>query len=149
MYKHILVAVDGSHISELVLQEAIKLAKAFKSQLRLVHAVDEIGSTLYNPEYTQPGEISETMAKAGREVLDKAAATAAAAGVKTDTKLAEIKTLGRRIPEAIAEEAEAWPADLVVIGTHGRRGLSRMFLGSVAEGTSRVCAKPVLLVRGT
>jgi nucleotide-binding universal stress UspA family protein len=148
MYKHILVAVDGSHTSELALREAINLAKTLKSQLRLVHAVDEIGSTMYSPEYPPSDEIFASMEKAGRDILDKAAATAAEAGVKTDTKLVEIKTLGRRIPEVIAEEAEAWPADLVVIGTHGRRGLSRMLLGSVAEGIVRVSAKPVLLVRG-
>lgn len=148
MYKHILVAVDGSRTSELALQEAINLAKALKSQLRLVHAVDEIGSTSFNPEYTQPAEILQSMVKAGRDVLDQAAAVTAEAGVETDTKLIEINTLGRRIPEVIAEEAEAWPADIVVIGTHGRRGLSRMFLGSVAEGIGRVSTKPVLLVRG-
>ena len=149
MYKRILVAVDGSRTSELALHEAIDLAKVLKAQLRVIHTVDEIGSTLYNPEYNQPSEIFESMAKAGRDVLQKAASVAAGSGVETDTKLVEIKTMGRRIPEAIAEEVEAWPADLVVVGTHGRRGLSRLFLGSVAEGIVRVSTKPVLLVRDT
>ena len=149
MYKHIFVAVDGSHTSELALKEAINLAKAFKSQLRLVHAVDELGSTLYNPEYSQSVEISESIINTGRDILEKAAATAAHSGIATDTKLIEMKAIGRRISEVIAEEADAWPADIVVLGTHGRRGLSRIFLGSVAEGIVRVSAIPVLLIRGT
>jgi nucleotide-binding universal stress UspA family protein len=88
------------------------------------------------------------MAKSGRDILEKAAAAVAEAGLETDTKLIEINTPGRRIPEVIAEEADAWPADLIVVGTHGRRGLSHVFLGSVAEGIVRVSAKPVLLIRG-
>ena len=149
MYKHIFVAVDGSHTSELALKEAINLAKALKGQLRLVHVVDELGSTLYNPEYSKSIEISESIINTGRDILEKAAATAAHSGIPTDTKLIEIKTIGHRISEVIAQEAEAWPADIIVLGTHGRRGLSRIFLGSVAEGIVRVSAKPVLLIRGT
>jgi nucleotide-binding universal stress UspA family protein len=149
MYKQIMVAVDGSHTSELALREAVNLAKALDSRLRLVHAVDEIGSTLYSAEYANPAEIWETMVKTGRDILGKAAAATAEAGVQADTKLVEINTLGRRIPQVIVEEADAWPADLIVVGTHGRRGLSHVFLGSVAEGIVRVSTKPVLLIRGT
>ena len=131
------------------IKEQAPAPQAMNGQLRLVHAVDESGSTLYNPEYPQPAELYEAMLKAGREVLEHAAATAAEKGIVTDTKLIELNTLGRRIPEVIAEQADAWPADLVVVGTHGRRGLSHMFLGSVAEGIVRVATKPVLLIRDT
>mgnify|MGYP002392576450 CR=1 FL=1 len=72
----------------------------------------------------------------------------AAAGVAVETSLITIEDLDERIPEAIADDAEAWSADLIVIGTHGRRGLSRLFLGSIAEGVIRVATKPVLLIRG-
>ena len=148
MYSRILVAVDGSHTSELALREAIELAKALKGRLRLVHAVDEISANWYAAGYANPAEIWEAMAKTGRDILDKAAATAAAAGLETETKLIEINIPGHRIPEVIVEQAVAWPADLIVAGTHGRRGLSHVFLGSVAEGIARVSTKPVLLVRG-
>ena len=50
--------------------------------------------------------------------------------------------------DLIEEEANRWPADLIVIGTHGRRGIRRVFLGSVAEGLARISSKPVLLIRG-
>lgn len=148
MYQRILVAVDGSRTSELALHEAIDLAKVLAGQLRLVHAVDEIGANWYAGGYANPAEIWEAMAKTGRDILEKAAATAAEAGVKTDTKLIEINTPGGGIPEVIAEQADTWPADLIVVGTHGRRGLNHALLGSVAEGIVRVSAKPVLLIRG-
>jgi nucleotide-binding universal stress UspA family protein len=51
--------------------------------------------------------------------------------------------------DVIEEEATRWPADLVVIGTHGRRGIRRLLLGSVAEGLTRISSRPILLVRGT
>jgi nucleotide-binding universal stress UspA family protein len=148
MYKKILVAVDGSPVSEAALRTAFDLAKTMGATLRIVHAVEE--ATLnWDAEYVDPAEIWNAMAQSGRNILEKAAAAAAAAGVSADTKLIEIATVGKRIPEAIADEAAAWPADIVVVGTHGRRGFSHMFLGSVAEGIVRVSTKPVLLIRGT
>lgn len=148
MYQRILVAVDGSHTSELALNEAIQLAKSLNSQLRLLHAVDAIGSGWYTTDYYNPTDIWELMTKIGREILDKAAAVATSANVQVDTKLVEINTLGLRIPEVINSEANAWPADMIVLGTHGRRGLSNILLGSVAEGIVRIADKPVLLIRG-
>ncbi|MFZ3083049.1 universal stress protein [Rhodoferax ferrireducens] len=52
------------------------------------------------------------------------------------------------MPEEIAADAEAWPADLIVICTHGRSGLTHLLMGSVAEGVVRIATKPVLLIRG-
>jgi nucleotide-binding universal stress UspA family protein len=68
--------------------------------------------------------------------------------VPVESQLIEIDTLGQRVPEMIAADAAGWPADLIVICTHGRRGLSHLLLGSVAEGVVRVATKPVLLIRG-
>lgn len=147
MFKRILVAVDGSHTAELALQEAIKLAKELRAQLRIVHAVDIVNINLV-AEFPNPSEISDAMAKGGQEILRKAEAVAREAGIPVETRLIEIDTLGLSIPEMIAADAEAWPADLIVICTHGRRGLSHLFLGSVAEGVVRVATKPVLLIRG-
>jgi nucleotide-binding universal stress UspA family protein len=146
MYRRILVAVDGSHTSEIALHEAVNLAKEMEGQLLIVHAVDD--GVLIGSEYANPAEIWSSMVEAGRKILDKAHAAASRAGVKADVKLIEIEGLGRRVPEAIAEEADAWPADIIVVGTHGRHGLSRVFMGSVAEGIARVSTKPVLLIHG-
>jgi nucleotide-binding universal stress UspA family protein len=147
MYKRILVAVDGSATGERALAEAIRLAAEANGQLRIVHAV-ELVNVNWDVEMPEPTEIWEWMTQSGREILRRAEAVARAASVNVDTRLIEITTLGQRIPEAIAAEADTWPADLIVIGTHGRRGLSRLLLGSVAEGVVRVAKKPVLLIRG-
>ena len=147
MFKRILVAVDGSDTAEQALQEAIKLAKELQAQLRIMHVVDVVNINL-GAEFPNPSEIADAMIKSGQEILRKAGAAAREAGIPVETRLIEIDTLGRRIPEAIAADAEAWPADLIVICTHGRRGLSHLFLGSVAEGVVRVATKPVLLIRG-
>lgn len=147
MYRNILVPVDGSHTSEIALQEAVKLAKELNGQLRVVHVVETVNLNL-DGEFTNPNDLWDAMRKSGEVILAKAQAAAHEAGIDAETKLIEIDTLGRRIPEAIAEEAQTWPADVIVIGTHGRRGISHLFLGSVAEGVVRVATKPVLLIRG-
>ena len=146
MFKQILVAVDGSHTSGLALQEAIKLGKEFQSALRVVHVVDEV--SLNWPESGDFLAVTETFRKAGQMILDKAKDEMQKAGLTPEAKLLEIETLGHRVAEVIAAEAEKWPADLIVIGSHGRRGVSRLLLGSVAEGVSRLSHTPVLIIRG-
>ena len=147
MYKRILVAVDGSDTSQLALQEAVKLTRESGGQLRIVHVVDEVTFDLYQ-EVVDPGEIQKAITKSGEAILSKAQTAVRAAGVTAETRLLEIEKLGRRVPDMIAQEADAWPADLIVIGTHGRRGFSHLLMGSVAEGVVRIATKPVLLIRG-
>ena len=146
MFKRILVAVDGSPTSELALQTAIRLATALQAQLRIVHAAD-IANINQDAEFPNRSRMAESIIKNGQDILSSAEASAVSAGVAAETMLITIDTLKKRIPEFIAEYAETWPADLIVIGTHGRRGLARLVLGSVAEGVARVASKPVLLVR--
>lgn len=151
MFGRILVAVDASQTAELALQTAIGLAAAMQARLRIVHAVD-ITNVNIIPEFptqSEASEVAEEILKDGQEILRGAEATAAAAGLAVETNLIRIDTLNQHnISETIANDAEAWPADLIVIGTHGRQGLRRLFLGSVAEGVARVATTPVLLVRG-
>jgi nucleotide-binding universal stress UspA family protein len=147
MFKRILVAVDASQTGEHALQTAIGLAAESQAELRIVHAVDAVNVNT-GAEFPAQPDATESIFKSGQEILRGAEATAAAAGLAAATKLVMLDTLNQRIPEAIASDADTWPADLIVIGTHGRRGLSRLFLGSVAEGVARVATKPVLLVRG-
>lgn len=147
MFKRILVAVDGSVTADQALQKAIKLAKEHQAQLRIVHAIDIVNIYL-GAEFIDPTELSDAIIKSGQDILRKAQAMAQQVGIPTETRLIVIDTLGHRIPEMIAADAEAWPADLIVICTHGRSGLSHLFLGSVAEGVVRVATKPVLLIRG-
>jgi nucleotide-binding universal stress UspA family protein len=153
MYERILVAIDGSDTSELALREAIGLAKDQNAILRLVHAVD-----VTPPPYmtTSPLAVQfplvdyqKALQEAGEKLLATRATTAREAGVSVDTKLITVRMLGERIYEAIEEQSNQWPADLVVVGTEGRRGFKRLMIGSVAEGLVRISTKPVLLIRGT
>jgi len=147
MYERIFVAVDGSPTSERALEEAMGLAKALGSRLRLVHAVDEVIWD-WEGEWVNPQALWDAMAKGGQALLERLIKRVHAAGIEGDFKLLEITTVGQRLAEAIVKEAEDWPANLIVAGTHGRRGLSHLLLGSVAEGIVRVATRPVLLVRG-
>lgn len=147
MFKRILVAVDGSTTAEQALREAIKLAVETQGKLRIVHAVDIINISI-NIEFPGPPDLAEALIKHGQTILKNAGEEAKKAGIPFETHLIEMETLGKRIPEAIAEDADNWPADLIVICTHGRKGLSHLFLGSIAEGVVRAATKPVLLIRG-
>jgi nucleotide-binding universal stress UspA family protein len=148
MYKHILVAIDGSETSNLALQEAIKLAKDQQAALRLVHVVDETPAYMAVEAPYQIADYQKALREGGQRVLSTCSAAVREAGIVPDTKLKIIETLNQHIYDAIEQEARQWPADLIVIGTHGRRGFRHLLLGSVAEGVIRVTTKPVLLIRG-
>ena len=147
MYQHILVAVDGSETSKLALKEAIGLARETEARLLLLHVAD-VMMVNQDMEFVDIYEFRETFAQAGRKVLENALEIASDGKVSAESKLVEIDKFGQRIPEIIVKEADAWPADLIVLGTHGRRGFSHLLLGSVAEGVVRLANKPVLLIRG-
>jgi nucleotide-binding universal stress UspA family protein len=144
MYKKILVAVDGSAPSLKGLDEAIRLAKAMGSELRLVHVVNEFIDGVYGPAMYYE-QVLTALKEAGTKILEKAVGTVRRAGLEPEHKLIEV--VGRRIAEEIVKEATEWPADLIVLGTHGRRGLKRLALGSDAELVLRRSPVPVLLVR--
>ena len=145
MYRRILVAVDGSDTSNLAAQEAIKLAKDQHSMLRLFHVVD-LTMAYSAVEAPYIFEYRKAMEAEGQKVLADCSESARAAGIEFDSKCVVI--FARHIYDVIEEVATEWPADLIVIGTHGRRGIRRLLLGSVAEGLTRVSSKPVLLIRG-
>jgi nucleotide-binding universal stress UspA family protein len=148
MYSRILVAIDGSDTSNRALKEAIQIAKSEHSTLKLFHVVDLTGA------YTAVGapyavEYRTALEQAGHKVVADCSTTVREAGIGFEAASAVLELPGQHIAEAIEQEAKRWPADLIVIGTHGRRGVSRWFLGSVAEGVTRIASKPVLLIRGT
>ena len=149
MYKRILVAVDGSDTSNRAFQEAIKLAKEQQAALRLVHVVDETPAYMTMDTPFLLADYQKAMREAGQKLLTTCAATVHQAGVEVDTKFLVLQHLAQRICDAISEEAKLWPADLIVIGTHGRHGFNHLLLGSVAEGVIRLAAKPVLVIRGS
>ena len=144
MYKRILVPVDGSDTSNTALTTALQLARESGGSVRLLHALDELA---YLPGFEFRGNVIEIARDNAAKVLAGGVELAKAAGIPADTRL--IEAPGRRDGEVVADEASAFQADLIVVGTHGRRGLSRVLLGSGAEQVNRMAPVPVLTVRGT
>jgi nucleotide-binding universal stress UspA family protein len=142
MYKRILVPVDGSPTSDKALAAALQLAREGGGTVRVVHAFDDLA---FLSGYEYDGNVLRAARAQADKVLSTAQESAAAAGVTADAKLLE--TRGSRLGDAVADEARSWQADLVVVGTHGRRGVGRVLLGSGAEQVIRMAPVPVLTVR--
>ena len=148
MYKHILVAVNESAAAKKALAEAIKLASGQNAQVRLINVVDQsLGS------YGEHGWLSNaktnadlnSIQEAAVKILEEAAQFCREAGVEAQTAMP--KTVDTAVADKILEEAEHWPADLIVMGTHGRSGVQRLLLGSVATAVVQGTRTPVMLVR--
>ena len=146
MYTQILVPVDGSTTSQHGLSEAIRLARLTGARLRLIHVIDDLTIALSVDAYAGYAiDWMKSVRDSGEELLQKARALATAAGLEVETVLRE--DAAHSVHELVVSEAAAWPADLIVIGTHGRRGFNRLLLGSSAENIIRRSPVPVLLVR--
>lgn len=145
MYKKILVPVDGSPTATRGLEEALKLAQELKSQLRIVHVVNELVLVGGEQMYYDFPTVIESLREHGKRVLQEAEAFARSHGVEPQTELVE--AVGTKAADFIVKNADSWPAELIVMGTHGRRGLGRWVLGSDAEAVLRLATMPVLLVR--
>ena len=145
-YQHILVAVDGSPLSGHAISHATALAHATGGRIRLLNVMDPVAhiSGFERPEvYRQ--EVLPRLQQAGEALLQQARAQVAERGVPVDTVLVE--NLDARVAQIVVDHAQAWGADLIVLGTHGRRGLARVLMGSDAEQIARTASVPVLLVR--
>jgi nucleotide-binding universal stress UspA family protein len=145
MYQNILVPVDGSPPSSRGLDEAIRLASALGSRIRLLHIVNEL--VVLTPEIaaTALTDVLDMLRSVGNDVLCRAEEPVRKSGVPVESLLVE--ALGGRAGDHVIEKAREWPADLIVCGTHGRRGLRRALMGSDAEHIVRNSTVPVLLVR--
>ena len=146
MYQRILVPVDGSACASRGLSEAIALCRLTGGRIRVVHVIDEPFVALGTDGAIGASADLVTLAReASQRVLAQAAEAVRQAGVPVDDVL--LDSFEGRVCELVVDAAKAWAADLVVIGTHGRRGVGRMLLGSDAEQILRLCPVPVLLVR--
>ena len=128
-FRHILVPVDGSPSSDKALDEAIRLAIFSAAKISLLHVLDDLS------DVRAAGE--NLLAKQGEKVLARG----------LPVKCVLIAEGPGRICEHVAEHARISQADLIVVGSHGRRGVSRLLLGSDAEQIIRLAPVPVLVVR--
>jgi nucleotide-binding universal stress UspA family protein len=149
MFKRILVPIDGSSTSNRGLEQAIALAKDQSARLCLLHVVDELplnpgleGTIYLPPTYVE--SVMKALRDKGQKLLAKAETRARQRRLRVETVLQKIR--GRPVAEVIIHQANKWRADVIVLGTHGRRGLSRLLMGSDAEMVVREAPVPVLLV---
>ena len=149
MFKNILVPIDGSRTSGLGLDEAIKLAKDQDATLYLLHIIDEhvIFQTGVTGESMYSEGLIEGLREYGKQIIAEAEAKVRKENIQAKSILLE--TLGSQISDLILNQVRELKADLIVLGTHGRRGVRRMVMGSDAEGVVREAPVPVLLVNST
>ena len=131
MFKTIMVPSDGSQFALKAEEVAISIARKFQGKLVVVHIIDE---KLINP--------FEVLEEEGKSILEKAALKGEKQGVQVD----QVLIVGSPTHD-MSKIVEKTGADLVVIGTHGKTGLKKILLGSVAENTLKTVNIPVLLVK--
>lgn len=143
MYERILVPLDGSDTSERGLREAIRLAVENDVTLVLLHVIDDF-PTVRQLAAKEPIETLEARRRqVGEEVLSEGLRLARASAVRAET---QVCFAIESVPDSILETASRTGCELIVLGTHGRTGVRRAVLGSVAERVSRHSPLPVLLV---
>jgi nucleotide-binding universal stress UspA family protein len=145
MYQRILVPLDGSATADRGLREAIALATGQREKARLafLYIVDDFSMLVEMSAVGSYQEVLDGLRRYGQEVLEKAKTAAKGAGIEADSALCEV--LQGRIADVIVKEARSASCDLIVMGTHGRRGFNRVAMGSDAEQVVRNSPVPVLL----
>lgn len=147
MFTRILVPIDGSDTAWAALNKAIELAKDQHAALRIIEIVDLGPLFRASISGANLADIEKAIIQDCKRDLARADALARSAGLTPETAL--IEGSGRRISSDIIDEAERWSADLIVMGTHGRHGIERFVLGSVAEGVARSAPVPVMLIKSS
>ena len=144
MFKHLLVPVDGSETSLHAVAKAAGLAKAFGSEVTAVYVLDPYPFTGVGADfaYGQAQYLSAATAEANT-ALEAVKKQMDEAGVAVKTRVGE----GHAVHEGIVRVADSVGADLIVMGSHGRRGLEKLVLGSVAQRVLSAARIPVLVVR--
>ncbi|HXH14108.1 MAG TPA: universal stress protein [Alphaproteobacteria bacterium] len=137
-FQHILVAIDGSEFAAHALAVASSLATALDAQIGVVHVIDPklvVGETGVPAD-----QMWALLRREGKDLLDTAASA-----IPTHPHVWKFLREGTPWKEVV-ESARGWPADLIVVGTHGRSGLTRLLFGSTAEGVVRHSPCPVVVV---
>lgn len=145
VYERIMVPLDGSEFAERALPPAEELARLTGAPLHLIRIVDVASQARYSAyglaiEAAALAQVLDEEVEVARDYLDRLEQQVAARGLSV---VVEVRS-GVPVQEIVAA---ARPNDLVVMATHGRGGVARWFLGSVAEAVVRRAPAPVLLVR--
>ncbi len=145
MYKHILIATDGSELSDKAVHQGVAVAKALNAQVTIATATEPWESVIVGEVAMAlpPEKYEETAAANAESVLKAATAIAEKDGLTPHA----LHINGRHPAEGIVEAAELRGCDLIVMASHGRRGLSRLVLGSQANEVVTHSKVPVLIIR--
>ncbi len=143
LFNHVLVANDFSDCSECALDLGVRMAEALGAKLTLVHAWDVPAYVYANTTYV-PADVVSPIADAARAHLDDAVGSAR----RTVPRAQGLLRQGLAWREILGA-CEDCGADVIVLGTHGRTGLTHVFLGSVAEHVVRAATVPVLTVHAS
>ena len=135
--ERILVAVDGSIYSDYAIDQAISMGSICNSEIFLVTVID-----LYPEQMSAAPALMEKMSQEARDLLDRAKAKVEQAKIKCET----IVHMGGQPHEFIIKEAKEKDVDLIIIGTHGKTGIKRMLIGSVAQKVVGYAPCPVMVV---
>ncbi|APD12436.1 Stress response protein NhaX [Pandoraea sputorum] len=148
MSHRILLAIDGSETSWHALRETIRFAMP-DDVVRVVNVIDDPFAHYQSAfsSYIDLEAVREALIAESQETLTTAYKRLHEEGIQTDTRSIDLRTWGGTIAGAIIREARRWQTDLLVLGTHGRKGVRRMLLGSVAEQVLRHSHRPVMLVK--
>ena len=141
--KHVLVPVDFTETSDRALDYAVELASRFDARLTVMHAYEVPVYGFPDGAFIATGDVASRISTAAQKALDALIEGRAGRGVS----LQGVLRTGVAWEET-NRAAEELGADLTVTGTHGRRGLARALLGSVAENIIRTATKPVLVIHG-
>jgi nucleotide-binding universal stress UspA family protein len=144
MFKHILIPADGSDNAQRAIDKAIGLAQAFKSQVTAIYVIDPYAFTGVGTDFAYGhAEYLSAATAEGNQALQVAKEAFLAAGLEITTTVVE----GHAVYKGILETAAHIGADLIVIASHGRKGLEKLILGSVTSQVLSHAHLPVLVVR--
>ena len=144
MFKHILVPIDGSPTAEQAISKALAIAQAFNSAVTLIYVIDPYAYTGVGTDFASgQAEYLSAITAEAQKSIHAATQQFAALGVSANGSVIE----GRSIYQSILGAAESVNADLVVMGSHGRRGLQKLVLGSVTAQVLAHAHLQVLVVR--
>lgn len=137
--------LDGSATASRALDTALKLAAEHKVQLLPLYVID-VPMIAYDAPGFDPSIIRDAFEEEGKRITTDASARFAKRGVTGTPRVVEVSPPGEDVAHRINATANEWRADLIVMGTHGRRGFRRMVLGSVAERVLRSAICPILMI---
>ncbi len=142
MYKKILVPLDGSEVAEAVLPHEERLAKDHDAEIVLLRVAVNPAFEFAMSDPAIAAQVVSDMEQQSKEYMAAMEARLKGKGFKVTSAIVE-----GGVAEAILREAEERGADLIAMSTHGRSGMARWLIGSVADKVVRASPLPVLLVR--